>query len=260
MAVKRLSPDIQLDEKKFQTQVNLIVDVRHPNLVPLVGSFSDPLTGERLLLFEEYSGGNLWQAIKERNLDWNGRIQAALSAARALKALHEHNPPIVHGDIKPQNILLDSQNEAYLVDFGLAQILKVRSSLTSHRPSGAAGYLAPEFVARRKLSSKTDLYAFGILLLQIVTGKTPTDPVVKGSGFPQWAMTESPSVVIDQSLDWLGDYREVIVAVLRLGLVCTAKNPEGRSSISDVEEALKSFVEFSKRIESGVSEEVSVEV
>ncbi|KAL3647627.1 hypothetical protein CASFOL_008595 [Castilleja foliolosa] len=168
VAVKKLNKGAQDSDKEFRTEVNVIGQVHHKNLVPLIG-FCDE--GHHQLLVYEYMSnetlaGFLFGDMKP---SWSQRTQIALGVARGLTYLHEEcSLQIIHCDIKPQNILLDEYLNARISDFGLAKLLMMNQSNTLTNIRGTKGYVAPEWFRNMKITAKVDVYSFGVLLLEIV--------------------------------------------------------------------------------------------
>jgi hypothetical protein len=174
IAVKRLFFNNRHRAADFYNEVNIISSVDHRNLVRLLGcSCSGP---ESLLVYEYLHNKSLDQFIFDANkgkvLDWEKRFEIIIGTAEGLVYLHEtSNTKIIHRDIKASNILLDSRLRAKIADFGLAREFQEDKSHVSTAIAGTLGYMAPEYIAHGQLSEKADVYSFGVLLLEIVTGK-----------------------------------------------------------------------------------------
>ncbi|RWR72726.1 G-type lectin S-receptor-like serine/threonine-protein kinase LECRK3 [Cinnamomum micranthum f. kanehirae] len=168
IAVKRLDRVVQETEREFKTEVSVIGQTHHKNLVRLLG-FCDE-GSHRLLVYEFMSNGSLASFLFD-NLrpNWSHRCQIAIGIARGLMYLHEEcSTQIIHCDIKPQNILLDDNFVARISDFGLAKLLKTDQTRTSTVIRGTRGYLAPEWFKNLSVTVKVDIYSFGIVLLEII--------------------------------------------------------------------------------------------
>ncbi|CAL4959199.1 unnamed protein product [Urochloa decumbens] len=196
VAVKQLDRDGAQGNREFVVEVLMLSLLHHPNLVNLVGYCAD---GEQRLLVYEYmalgsladhlllpSGGVEQQGCRRRAaatttttttttaLSWETRMRVALGAARGLEYLHETaNPPVIYRDLKSSNVLLDDALCPKLSDFGLAKLGPVGDR--SPRVMGTYGYCAPEYVRAGNLTVKTDVYSFGVLLLELVTGRRALD-------------------------------------------------------------------------------------
>jgi hypothetical protein len=173
IAVKRLD-GVRQGEKQFRAEVSSIGVIHHTNLVKLIG-FSCK-GDERLLVYEYMSNGSLDTHLFRSNnsvtLNWSTRYQIALGVARGLAYLHEScRDCIIHCDIKPQNILLDDSFVPKIADFGMAKLLGRDFSRVMTTARGTIGYLAPEWFSGVAVTPKVDVYAYGMVLLEIISGK-----------------------------------------------------------------------------------------
>ncbi|PWZ12784.1 putative LRR receptor-like serine/threonine-protein kinase [Zea mays] len=174
VAVKRLKDPDVTGEVQFQTEVELIGLAVHRNLLRLYGFCMT--SKERLLVYPYMPNGSVADRLRDyRNgkpsLDWSKRMRIALGAARGLLYLHEQcNPKIIHRDVKAANILLDGNFEAIVGDFGLVKLLDRQESHVTTAVRGTIGHIAPEYLSTGQSSEKTDVYGFGILLLELITG------------------------------------------------------------------------------------------
>lgn len=179
IAVKRLLNNMGQAEKEFRAEVEAIGHVRHKNLVRLLGYCVEGV--HRMLVYEYVNNRNLEQwlhgAMRQHGvLSWESRMKIILGIAKALAYLHEAvEPKVVHRDIKSSNVLLDTEFNGKLSDFGLAKLLGVGESHVATRVMGTFGYVAPEYAHSGLLNEKSDVYSFGILLLEVVTGREPVD-------------------------------------------------------------------------------------
>ncbi|KAI9109412.1 hypothetical protein K1719_019466 [Acacia pycnantha] len=174
VAVKLLSQSSVQGHREFQSEVELLMVVHHRNLVSLIGYCQE--TGVRALVYEYMANGDLRRHLSGDNGDafkWKKRLQIALDAACGLEYLHNGcKPAIVHRDLKTTNILLDENMEAKIADFGLSRAFA--NDIDSHvltRPAGTVGYLDPEFQSSGNLTKGSDIYSFGIILLELITGQ-----------------------------------------------------------------------------------------
>jgi serine/threonine protein kinase len=177
VAVKQLKAGSGQGEREFQAEVEIISRVHHKHLVSLVGYCT---TGsDRLLVYEFVPNNTLEFHLHGKDrpaLDWPTRLRISLGAAKGLAYLHEDcHPKIIHRDIKASNILLDFSFEAKVADFGLAKITSELNTHVSTRVMGTFGYLAPEYAASGKLTDKSDVFSFGVMLLEMITGRRPVD-------------------------------------------------------------------------------------
>ncbi|KAF8408958.1 hypothetical protein HHK36_005028 [Tetracentron sinense] len=179
VAVKKLLNNLGQAEKEFRVEVEAIGHVRHKNLVRLLGYCIEGV--HRMLVYEYVNNGNLEQwlhgAMRQHgSFSWEARMKVILGTAEALAYLHEAiEPKIVHRDIKSSNILIDDVFNAKVSDFGLAKLLGSGKSHITTRVMGTFGYVAPEYANTGMLNEKSDIYSFGVLLLEAVTGRDPVD-------------------------------------------------------------------------------------
>ncbi|XP_051140729.1 protein NSP-INTERACTING KINASE 1 isoform X2 [Andrographis paniculata] len=172
VAVKRLKDGSTAGgERQFQTEVEMISLAVHRNLLRLYGFCMTPT--EKLLVYPYMSNGSVATRLKAKpGLDWAARKRIALGAARGLLYLHEQcDPKIIHRDVKAANILLDEYCEAVVGDFGLAKLLDHQDSHVTTAVRGTVGHIAPEYLSTGQSSEKTDVFGFGILLLELITGQ-----------------------------------------------------------------------------------------
>jgi hypothetical protein len=172
VAVKKLEKVVGEGEKEFKTEVSVICQTHHKNLVRLLGYCDE---GEhRLLVYEYMSNGSLASFLFGISRPhWNQRVQIAFGIARGLMYLHEEcSTQIIHCDIKPQNILLDEYFTPRISDFGLAKLLLAEQSKTHTQRRGTVGYFAPEWFSKASISVKVDVYSFGVMLLEIICCKS----------------------------------------------------------------------------------------
>lgn len=179
VAVKNLLNNKGQAEREFKVEVEAIGKVRHKNLVGLVGYCAEG--PQRMLVYEYIDNGNLEQWLHGdvgpvSPLTWEIRMKIAVGTAKGLAYLHEGlEPKVVHRDIKSSNILLDRKWNAKVSDFGLAKLLGPESSYVTTRVMGTFGYVSPEYACTGMLNEGSDVYSFGILLMEIITGRSPVD-------------------------------------------------------------------------------------
>ncbi|XP_004295585.1 PREDICTED: probable LRR receptor-like serine/threonine-protein kinase At5g45780 [Fragaria vesca subsp. vesca] len=259
VAVKRLRDPNFTGEVQFQTEVEMIGLALHRNLLRLFGFCMT--TNERLLVYPYMPNGSVADRLRETcrdrpSLDWNRRLCIALGAARGLVYLHEQcNPKIIHRDVKAANILLDQNFEAVVGDFGLAKLLDQRESHVTTAVRGTVGHIAPEYLSTGQSSEKTDVFGFGILLLELITGQKALDA---GNGQVQkgmildWVRTlheeKRLEVLVDRDLKGCFDVTELETCA-ELALQCTQSSPNLRPKMSDVLKILEGLVEQSVQSE-----------
>ncbi|KAF8392467.1 hypothetical protein HHK36_022809 [Tetracentron sinense] len=169
IAVKKLEKVIEQGEKEFLTEVRVIGQTHHKNLVRLLGFCNDD--SHRLLVYDLMKNGSLSSFLfsEEERPSWDHRVEILLGIARGLLYLHEEcETQIIHCDIKPQNVLLDNHYTAKIADFGLAKLLMKDQTRTSTNIRGTMGYMAPEWLKNAPVTTKVDIYSFGVMLLEII--------------------------------------------------------------------------------------------
>ncbi|CAD6230665.1 unnamed protein product [Miscanthus lutarioriparius] len=177
VAVKQLKVGSGQGEKEFRAEVDIISRIHHRHLVTLVGYCVTE--NHRLLVYEFVANNTLEHHLHGKGLpvmDWSKRMKIAIGAARGLTYLHEDcHPRIIHRDIKSANILLDDAFEAKVADFGLAKLTNDSLTHISTRVMGTFGYMAPEYAQSGKLTDRSDVFSFGVVLLELITGRKPVD-------------------------------------------------------------------------------------
>ncbi|KAJ9176499.1 hypothetical protein P3X46_011806 [Hevea brasiliensis] len=247
VAVKKLwrsGTDIQTGSSDdFVGEVNLLGKLRHRNIVRLLGFLHNDT--DIMIVYEYMPNGNLGEALHgkqaERMLvDWVSRYNIAVGIAQGLAYLHHDcHPPIIHRDIKSNNILLDANLEARIADFGLARMM-IRKNETVSMVAGSYGYIAPEYGYTLKVDQKIDIYSYGVVLLELLTGNRPLDPEFGESvDIVEWIrkkiMDNRPlEEALDKNVGNCNHVREEMLLVLRIALLCTAKLPKERPSMRDV--------------------------
>ncbi|KAJ0844197.1 putative protein kinase RLK-Pelle-PERK-1 family [Helianthus annuus] len=189
VAVKELKIGGGQGEREFTAEVEIISRIHHRYLVSLVGYCVSE--HKRLLVYEYVPNNTLYHHlhVSELVLDWPTRMRVASGAARGIAYLHEDcNPRVIHRDIKSSNILLDKNFEARVSDFGLAKLAADVTHVTT-RVMGTFGYMAPEYARSGNLSEKSDVFSFGVVLLELITGRKPVDASQRSGdeGLVEWA-------------------------------------------------------------------------
>ncbi|KAG6436919.1 hypothetical protein SASPL_101825 [Salvia splendens] len=174
---------------EFENEFDILSKLQSPRLVNLVGFTKNP-SQDRILVVEFMSNGTLFDVLHStsRPPNWGRRIKLALQIAKAVDVLHSLNPPVIHRDIKSANVLIDRNFNARLGDFGLALRCVDDSRLKSTPPAGTMGYLDPSYVTPDNLSTKTDVFSFGILLLEIISGRKAIDVAYSPPSIVDWAI------------------------------------------------------------------------
>ncbi|KAK8613813.1 hypothetical protein V6N13_101569 [Hibiscus sabdariffa] len=167
-------------EREFRVEVDILSRLDHPNLVSLIGYCADGK--HRFLVYEYMQKGNLQDhlnGIGETKMDWPSRLKVAIGAARGLAYLHSSSAvgiPIVHRDFKSTNVLLNANFDAKISDFGLAKLMPEGHDIyVTARVLGTFGYFDPEYTSTGKLTLRSDVYAFGVVLLELLTGRRAVD-------------------------------------------------------------------------------------
>ncbi|KAK7247626.1 hypothetical protein RIF29_42513 [Crotalaria pallida] len=251
VAVKRLSDyNNPGGEAAFEREVQLISVAVHRNLLRLIG-FCTTAT-ERILVYpfmENLSVANRLRDLKsdEKGLDWATRKRVAFGTAHGLEYLHEQcNPKIIHRDLKAANILLDDEFEAVLGDFGLAKLVDTRMTHVTTQVRGTMGHIAPEYLSTGKSSEKTDVFGYGITLLELVTGQRAIDlsrleeeeDVLLIDHVKTLLRENRVGDIVDNNLESSYDPKEV-ETIIQVALLCTQGFPEDRPTMSEVVKMLQ---------------------
>ncbi|XP_031496602.1 probably inactive leucine-rich repeat receptor-like protein kinase IMK2 [Nymphaea colorata] len=246
VAVKRLREKIAKNQREFETEVNMLGKIRHPNLLALRAYYLGP-KGEKLLVFDFMPRGSLAAFLHARGpetpINWRTRMNIAIGAARGLSYLHNQEN-IVHGNLTSGNILLDEQINAKIADFGLSRLMTAAANSNVVATAGALGYRAPELSKLKKASTKTDIYSLGVILLELLTGKAPGESM-NGVDLPQWVASivkeEWTNEVFDLELmrDDAATTGDELLNTLKLALHCVDPSPTSRPDIQQVLQQLE---------------------
>ncbi|KAF9624695.1 hypothetical protein IFM89_012988 [Coptis chinensis] len=257
LAIKRLQT-CKLTEKQFRAEMISLGQLRHPNLVPLLGFCA--LENEKLVVYKDMPSGSLYSMLYgtarayPAALDWTTRLKIGIGAARGLAWLHHGcQPPFMHQNISSNVILLDEDLDPRITDFGLAKLMYSSGSQGSTfnlGDFGEFGYVAPEYSSTMVASLKGDVYGFGVVLLELVTGRKPlevsnADEEFKGN-LVDWVNQLSGAGqikdVIDKSLCGKGDDDEIL-QFLKVACACVISRPKERWSMYQVYHSLKTIGE-----------------
>ncbi|XP_011002767.1 PREDICTED: probable leucine-rich repeat receptor-like serine/threonine-protein kinase At3g14840 [Populus euphratica] len=243
IAVKQLSSKSKQGNREFVNEIGMISALQHPHLVKLHGCC---IEGNQLLLVYEYMENNsLARALfgpeeYQVNLDWATRHKICVGIAKGLAYLHEESRlKIVHRDIKATNVLLDKNLDPKISDFGLAKLDEEENTHISTRVAGTLGYMAPEYAMRGHLTDKADVYSFGIVALEIVSGKSNTSHRTKEDTvyLLDWALVLKEKGTLLELVDpKLGqDYnKEEVMTMINVALLCSNVSAEVRPAMSSV--------------------------
>ncbi|XP_039038148.1 BRASSINOSTEROID INSENSITIVE 1-associated receptor kinase 1-like isoform X2 [Hibiscus syriacus] len=246
VAVKRLKEErTQGGELQFQTEVEMISMAVHRNLLRLRGFCMTPT--ERLLVYPFMVNGSVASCLRERSesqpaLDWAIRKRIALGSARGLAYLHDHcDPKIIHRDVKAANILLDEEFEAVVGDFGLAKLMDYKDTHVTTAVRGTIGHIAPEYLSTGKSSEKTDVFGYGVMLLELITGQRAFDLARLANDDDVMLLDWVKGLLRDRKLETLvdsdlsGNYvDEEVEKLIQVALLCTQSTPMERPKMAEV--------------------------
>lgn len=251
VAIKQLDTDGSQGIREFVVEMMTLSLVDHTNLVKLVGYCVEG--GQKLLVYEYMPLGSLEKHLygpKRKELDWNTRMKIAAGAARGLEYLHDKmNPPIIYRDLKSSNLLLGEDYHPKLSDFGLAKVGPTGNNThVSTRVMGTEGYCAPEYAMTGQLTFKSDIYSFGVFLLEILTGRKAIDhkKTSKEQNLVDWArplLRDRKNIyqMVDPELQ--GHYpSKQLYKAFATALICVQEQPSTRPRVSEVVKALDHIV------------------
>ncbi|EAY95176.1 hypothetical protein OsI_16994 [Oryza sativa Indica Group] len=265
IAVKKLNPESVQGLQEWQSEINFLGRLSHPNLVRLIGYCVEDR--ELLLVYEFMAKGSLENHLFRKGsayqpISWNLRLRIAIGAARGLAFLHSSERQIIYRDFKASNILLDTHYNAKLSDFGLAKNGPTAGeSHVTTRVMGTYGYAAPEYVATGHLYVKSDVYGFGVVLLEMLTGMRALDT---GRPAPQHSLVEwaKPYLADRRKLARLVDPRlegqypsRAAQQAAQLTLRCLSGDPRSRPSMAEVVQALVEIERIRSRPKAASSRE-----
>ncbi|KAH9326590.1 hypothetical protein KI387_006768, partial [Taxus chinensis] len=255
-------------------QIDLLSRIHHKNLVSLLGYCNE--SRDLMLVYEYMPGGSLKEHLygtneeKHPKLDWKSRLKIALHSAQGLEYLHVAcTPRIIHRDIKTGNILLDANLNGKLADFGLSRItIEGEASHVTTTVKGTAGYLDPEYFSTQMLTEKSDIYSFGVVLLELICGRRPIDAKLSEEeiNIIRWVTPyvdvaeDSGKVaeIVDKKLGNLYDPKS-IVHIAKLAIRCVGTEPSSRPSASEIVAGIKEALQYDDANSLGVSQEFSEE-
>lgn len=256
VAIKCLSAESKQGTKEFLTEIDMISNIQHPNLVQLIGCCVE--SGNRMLIYEYLENNSLASSLlgskgKRVALNWPQRVAICIGTASGLAFLHEEaSPPIVHRDIKASNILIDDNLHPKIGDFGLAKLFPENATHLSTRVAGTIGYLAPEYALFGQFTKKADVYSFGVLIFEIISGKSSSksafgvDLLVLVEWV--WKLREEGRLldIIDPELT---EYSEAeLLRFIKVALFCTQSAPTQRPNMKQVIEMLSKQVNLNEKL------------
>ncbi|KAL1189795.1 putative serine/threonine-protein kinase PBL7 [Cardamine amara subsp. amara] len=256
VAIKFMDHAGKQGEEEFKMEVELLSRLRSPYLLALLGYCSD--NSHKLLVYEFMANGGLQEHLYLNNrsgsvpprLDWETRMRIALEAAKGLEYLHEQvSPPVIHRDFKSSNILLDRNFNAKVSDFGLAKVGSDKAGgHVSTRVLGTQGYVAPEYALTGHLTTKSDVYSYGVVLLELLTGRVPVDMkratgegILVAWALPQLADRDKVVDIMDPTLEGQYSTKEV-VQVAAIAAMCVQAEADYRPLMADVVQSLVPLV------------------
>ncbi|KAJ3692617.1 hypothetical protein LUZ60_011712 [Juncus effusus] len=250
IAVKKFDRLFRDHEKEFANEVRSIGQTYHKNLVKLFGYCNEGTN--RLLVYEYMANGSLMGfLLSAKKLSWHIRVQIALGVAKGLKYLHDEcNPPIIHCDIKPQNILLDGNFVVKIADFGLAKLLGNDHTQTSTGIRGTRGYIAPDWFKNVPITAKVDVYSFGVVLLEIICRRRKLEEGYEDArmDLSSWAYNcfrkDRMELLVENDEEAIEDMNKVerFVTVV---MWCIQEDPSKRPSMESVTHMLEGTVKIS---------------
>ncbi|KAH8514448.1 hypothetical protein H0E87_007325 [Populus deltoides] len=246
ITIKRALREWMQPGLEFKTEIELLSRVHHRNVVSLVGFCLE--RGEQMLIYKFVSNGSLMESLSGKTgirLDWVRRLKVALGAARGLAYLHElANPPIIHRDIKSTNILLDESLNAKVADFGLSKLMgdSEKGRVTTQ------GYLDPEYYMTLQLTEKSDVYSFGVVMLELLTGRRPTErgkyvvrevkmALDRAKDLYNLRELLDPSIGLDTTLKGLDKFVDV-------ALKCVQENGSDRPTMGEVVNEIENILQL----------------
>ncbi|KAL8109570.1 hypothetical protein AgCh_025616 [Apium graveolens] len=250
VAIKRAQQGSTQGGLEFKTEIELLSRVHHKNVVSLVGFCFDQ--GEQMLIYEYIPNGTLKDSLLGKSgirLDWMRRLRIALGAARGVQYLHDlANPPIIHRDIKSNNILLDERLNAKVADFGLSKPMgDADKGHVTTQVKGTMGYLDPEYYMTQQLTEKSDVYSFGVVLLELLTARNPIEKGMYIVREFKLTMDTTKKLynlqgIIDPVIS--GNELKGFERFVDLALSCVKESGVNRPSMSDVVKEIESIMEL----------------
>ncbi|KAF8377205.1 hypothetical protein HHK36_030578 [Tetracentron sinense] len=243
VAIKKLIHVSGQGDREFTAEMETIGKIKHRNLVPLLGYCK--VGEERLLVYEYMRFGSLEDILHDRRkagvkLNWAARRKIAIGAARGLTFLHNCSPHIIHRDMKSSNVLVDNNLEARVSDFGMARLMSAMDThLSVSTLSGTPGYVPPEYYQSFQCSTKGDVYSYGVVLLELLTGKQPTDSADFGdNNLVGWVKQQAKLKIRDvfdpELLKEVPSLEMELLQHLKVACMCLDDRPRRRPSMIQI--------------------------
>ena len=237
--MKRLHSDSSQGQREVEAETKSLGKLKHKHLATLWGSYSSAT--ECLLIYRLITGGDVDEMLQRKGESWARRHNILRGTAAAIAYLHHDSATvIIHRDIKPANVLIGKEGEAYLADFGLAREKEHDNNthVSMAMGAGTVGYMAPEYAIDHRMSTKSDVYAFGVVMLEVATGKRPTSKGIGDLGISSWvsrllAKNEGREA-IDETMKYEEEETIEILGALKVGLMCTSRKAGDRPSMKEV--------------------------
>ncbi|XP_073066542.1 probable leucine-rich repeat receptor-like protein kinase IMK3 [Primulina eburnea] len=245
VAVKRLREKITKPQSEFESEVSELGKIRHPNILALRAYYVGP-KGEKLLVYDYMPNGSLASFLHARgpetNIQWPKRMAIAIGVTQGLYYLHTEQD-IVHGNLTSSNVLLDEHNNPEIADVGLSRLMTSAANTNIVATAGTMGYRAPELSEIKNATTKTDVFSLGVILLELLTGKSPSE-ATDGLDLPQWVAStvkdEWTNEVFDVEL--MRDAPNIsdeLLSTLKLALHCVDPSPTARPEAHQVLQKLE---------------------
>ncbi|XP_039025762.1 receptor kinase-like protein Xa21 [Hibiscus syriacus] len=244
-AVKVFKLELKGAFKSFDVECEVLRNIRHRNLTKIISTCSNN-HDFRALVLEFMPNGSLdkWLYSNNHFLDILQKLNILIDVASAVEYLHHgHTTPVVHCDIKPSNVLLDEDMVASLSDFGIAKLLCIEDSMIQTRTLATFGYMAPEYGSEGIVSIKGDVYSFGILMMETILGKKPTDEMFIGEMSLKNLAEESIACMLDKVGDTnflsTAEKKHLVanhcaLSILQVALECSGEMPDERLDMKEV--------------------------